>query len=982
MNSLFLPAPNSAAPASKRWPAWAHYALIATTLIALMVGLIAVEAWQEKLRYRERATVATRNIAALLDSRISDVADKVDVVLRDVGNHYEEQAEQGRLTATWLNRQLQRHEALLPEVSNLRVLDKDGFARYGGGLPAGNPVSLSDREFYSRARDDPASRLIVFGPIFGRISQQWVLVFARRLNAPDGSFAGVVYANLATAYFDKILSPLTLGKYGAATLRMTDLSLVHRYPDTHGQVGSREVSPELREMVQAHPERGDYLASTALDGIERSNAYRKLERYPFYVIVGLATEDYLGGWHDNVFMLSGLAGLAILLTGFAAMLVYRTNRRLLTDIEQRKLIAAELEQHRDHLEELVSTRTKELERAVENTRLFVKMAPICIAMFDREMNYLSTSDLWLTEIVRGRRQLLGRNCYEINPDLPQTWKQAHQQGLGGRATRNDADPWCPADGSRRWLYWAVAPWRHPNGQIDGVIIFAEDITRRKQVEQALRASEEQFRAFFNTQALGTAMVLLDGNFLRVNQTLCEMTGYREDELLAMGPAKLTHPDDRPQLDALLTFLGGKGLSYKSERRYIRKDGEVIWIQVNAALVRDEHGKVLYAAETIQEITARKLHEARIADAMVKVELANKAKSRFLAAASHDLRQPLSALSIYINVLADKVAPAEQQFVANMKECVAGLSNLLNDLLDLSKLSAGVVKVNVDDFPIADLLDSLQSVYSPVAESRGLRLRSVPSKLIVRTDQVLLHRILSNFIDNALRYTNRGGVVVGCRRREGRVFVEVWDSGVGIPADKRSEIFEEFRQLGDEARNSGSGLGLAIAAKTADLLGLEIQLRSQVGCGSVFAIEIALGHADTLPAPPVRVTARRALRIALVEDNRLVRDALTAAMQESGHQVVSTASGDMMLTALGTQPPDIVVSDYRLAHGLTGYEAISVLRARFGTALPAIIISGDTDPLLLRRMNDRGIVVLHKPLDLEELQAYLEDLSYPANATSS
>jgi CheY-like chemotaxis protein len=368
--------------------------------------------------------------------------------------------------------------------------------------------------------------------------------------------------------------------------------------------------------------------------------------------------------------------------------------------------------------------------------------------------------------------------------------------------------------------------------------------------------------------------------------------------------------------------------------------------------------------------------------MLEVESANQAKSRFLAAASHDLRQPLSALGIYIKVLADKVAPAEQRYVSSMKDCVAGLSNLLNDLLDLSKLSAGVVKVNVDDFPIADLLDSLQSMHGPVAESRGLRLRCVPARLTVRTDPVLLQRILGNFIDNALRYTNRGGVVVGCRRRQGKVFVEVWDSGIGIPADKRTEIFEEFRQLGDEARNSGSGLGLAIAAKTAALLGLEIQLRSRLGRGSVFAIEIALGQAKTLPAQPIRSAAYRSLRIALVEDNRLVREALTTAMQEAGHQVVSTPSGDKMLAALGTQPPDIVVSDYRLSGGLTGYEAISALRARFAATLPAVIISGDTDPVLLRRMNERGIVVLHKPLDIEELQAYLEDLTYPATATNS
>ena len=473
------------------------------------------------------------------------------------------------------------------------------------------------------------------------------------------------------------------------------------------------------------------------------------------------------------------------------------------------------------------------------------------------------------------------------------------------------------------------------------------------------------------------MVLLSGKFLRVNQTLCAMTGYREDELLAMGPAALTHPDDQPQVEMLLAFLGGKGPAYKAEKRYIRKDGEVIWIQVNAALVRDEQGNIHYAAETLQDITARILQQDRLAEAMVDVERANRAKSRFLAAASHDLRQPLSALSIYINVLTDKVAPADQQVVASMKNCVAGLSNLLNDLLNLSKLSAGVVRVNVGDFPIDDMLDNLQSMYRPVAELRRLSLRFVRTTLTVHSDPVLLQRILSNFIDNALCYTNHGGVVVGCRRRQGKIFIEVWDSGIGVPADKRTEIFEEFRQLGDEARNSGSGLGLAIATKTAALLGLEIQLRSRVGCGSVFTVEIALGQANTLPAPPVRNTAYRCLRIALIEDNRLVRDALTTAMQEAGHQVLSAASGDKMLAALGAQPPDILVSDYRLANGLTGHEAISALRARFGAALPAIIISGDTDPALLQRMNERGIVVLHKPLDLEELQAYLEDLTSTA-----
>ena len=268
------------------------------------------------------------------------------------------------------------------------------------------------------------------------------------------------------------------------------------------------------------------------------------------------------------------------------------------------------------------------------------------------------------------------------------------------------------------------------------------------------------------------------------------------------------------------------------------------------------------------------------------------------------------------------------------------------------------------------------MHQPVAESKGLRLRCVPAKLIVRTDPVLLQRILGNFIDNALRYTKHGGVVVGCRRRQGKLFVEVWDSGIGIPADKINEIFEEFRQLGDEARTSGSGLGLAIAAKTADLLGLKIQVRSWLGRGSVFAIEIPLGQANTLPASPIRKSPYRSLRIALVEDNHFVQDALTTVMREVGHQVVGASTGDELLGALGALPPDAVVSDYRLPNGITGFDVISALKARFGETLPAIIVSGDTDPALLRDMAGRGIVVLHKPLDLDELLAHIEDMTSP------
>jgi CheY-like chemotaxis protein len=262
-----------------------------------------------------------------------------------------------------------------------------------------------------------------------------------------------------------------------------------------------------------------------------------------------------------------------------------------------------------------------------------------------------------------------------------------------------------------------------------------------------------------------------------------------------------------------------------------------------------------------------------------------------------------------------------------------------------------------------------------AQIKGLRLRCLSSHLTARSDPLLFKRLLNNLIANAIRYTEKGGVLIACRRRQGKTWVEVWDTGIGIPADKTAEIFEEFKQLGDGARSQGSGLGLAIVARTAALLGLEIRVRSRPGRGSMFAVELPLGQSESiLPAATPPAVHTTPLRIALVEDNRMVREALVVSLQRLGHQVVATASLAALLAALDARPPDIVLADYRLTDGDTGYHVIIALRARFGAELPAILITGDTEPKLLRSMSDRGIVVLHKPLDLAALQRSLEDLT--------
>jgi CheY-like chemotaxis protein len=244
---------------------------------------------------------------------------------------------------------------------------------------------------------------------------------------------------------------------------------------------------------------------------------------------------------------------------------------------------------------------------------------------------------------------------------------------------------------------------------------------------------------------------------------------------------------------------------------------------------------------------------------------------------------------------------------------------------------------------------------------------------VHSDPVLLHRIVGNLLSNAVRYTERGGILIACRRQGGKTWLEVWDTGIGIPADKTSEIFEEFKQLDEGARTRGSGLGLAIVARTASLLGLTIRLRSRPQRGSLFAIELPPGR-PLSAAPGIATTevAQHSLRIALVEDNNALREALAFSLQDAGHEVTAAASGADLRARLGEAAPDVLLTDYRLPRGETGLDVINEMRTRHHE-LPAILLTGDTDPRLVREMAECGVSLLHKPVNLQTLLSYLDRL---------
>lgn len=543
-----------------------------------------------------------------------------------------------------------------------------------------------------------------------------------------------------------------------------------------------------------------------------------------------------------------------------------------------------------------------------------------------------------------------------------------------------------------WFTFSWTPLRAEAGSVVGFYCAATETTERVLAESALKMTEtalreNQKRLEFALQCSHTGGWESDLTTLTANRTIGHDRIFGYETLLPTWTYEmfLEHvlPEDRTEVDRRFREAVANATTWSVECRIRRVDGEVRWIWAAGERQPDESGTAPRMAGIVQDITDRKHVEQALRESLesltaarIEAEQANVAKSRFLAAASHDLRQPLSALSLYVGALRRQVGPVGTKMLINMKDCIDSLSELLSKLLDLSKLDAGVVMPNPSDFRLGDELAQLASVHAPEAQTKGLRLRCLPTAWTVHTDPVLFRRLLGNLIENAIRYTEKGGVLVAARRRLNKTWIEVWDTGIGMPSNRTAEAFEEFRQLHDEARTRGSGLGLAIVGKTAALLGLQIRVHSRLGRGSMFAIEVPVAQPREFLLPVVaRLSVPRRLSIALVEDNDAVRQALVAALEGAGHHVVSATSGSELRVKLGKEVPGILVSDYRLCHDETGLDVIAAARAIFGDDIPAILLTGDTDPSLVRNMADRGIVVLHKPVELEDLEACLEDLAF-------
>ncbi|WP_372866084.1 NahK/ErcS family hybrid sensor histidine kinase/response regulator [Pseudomonas sp.] len=542
----------------------------------------------------------------------------------------------------------------------------------------------------------------------------------------------------------------------------------------------------------------------------------------------------------------------------------------------------------------------------------------------------------------------------------------------------------------------------------------------------LETERNRYKWLFEHAVHGIFQASLQEGLRAANPALARMLGYDDPQevlwsltdlatyLFVGGAEEMQHI--RQALEAERGLIG-----YETQLR--RKDGRVIDVLMNLLLKPDAEGlfegfvaditerkqaqqrlqqlneelEQRVSARTaelqeanrnlLQQIVERKRIEQALRDARDAAETANHSKDKYLAAASHDLLQPLNAARLLISTLRERSLPtAEHHLVERSHQALEGAEDLLTDLLEISKLDQAAIKPDIDAYRLQDLLAPLASEFQSVAAAEGVLLKVRIPDFTISTDFRLLTRILRNFLSNACRYTEQGRILLGVRKRGDFLDLQVWDTGRGISQDQLENIFLEFNQLnvGRAAERRGVGLGLAIVERIARMLGYPIEVRSQPGRGSVFAIRVPLAQ-RVINAAPVAVSVQPMIgdplpgRRLLVLDNELsILHSMAALLEQWGCVVVTAVDQEAAVQALDGQAPDLILADFHLDHDVLGCAVVTKLRQHFDLPIPAVMITADRSDQCRRELQRMGMPLLNKPVKPGKLRAVVSQMLHDSS----
>jgi PAS domain S-box-containing protein len=494
---------------------------------------------------------------------------------------------------------------------------------------------------------------------------------------------------------------------------------------------------------------------------------------------------------------------------------------------------------------------------------------------------------------------------------------------------------------------------------------------------------EESEAYFRNllESAPDAMIIVDdnGEIAIVNGQTERMFGYDRAELLGkkiemllpdrVRDSHVTHRENYTGSPRIRPM--GAGLELVARR----KDGSEFPVEISLSPVSTP--KATFISSVIRDVTRRKRMEQEIIAAQEAAERATNANSAFLAAASHDLRQPVQALSLLNGALRRTVKDKRAlEMIEHQEHSLTAMTNLLNSLLDISRLDAGAVTPDFEEFPMQRLIDRLSAEFARQARHKGLDFESVSCESFVRSDPNLLSEVIQNLIGNAIRYTDKGKVELKCVERDGQCCVEVEDTGIGISKDQQEAIFTEFHQIKSTGGNKeGFGLGLAIVKRLADLLGHTVDVESDPGTGSRFTVRLpvigdARKHADDADDGHKVAAESASGLVILIEDDVNVANAWGLLLEAEGYQVAVAASATEARALINhlDKAPSLIISDFHLLDGSTGVEAVTNIREHYGLNIPAFIVSGDTSKVVKDARPVDNSTLMSKPVNTGRLLA--------------
>ena len=857
--------------------------------------------------------------------------------------------------------------------------------------PMATGLPIGDRLHIRLARE--TGGFAVGEYIRSRIHDRPALSFALPYLDWTGTPAGFITALVDVGWLEDFLVGKPLPPGASITIADRNGTVLARVPEVPGVIG-KPLPEAYRPLLNAQD--GGSVELVGLDGVMRVQGYAPpaVGTRGLLIITGLDKAAALVPIHATMWRSLGVLGAVALL---AMTALWWGARRYLHDPVRTLVGAADRWRGGDYAaradlrgggsELMALGRTFDAlaasleahDRAREEAHAAArKVAEVFDCMtdsvieVDRDWRIIFMNERARFEIAQQRDQV-GMNLWEAYPEaVGNRFWHAYRRAMAERVPIEVEDCYPP---HRKWYRGRAFPSR------EGLAIYVQDVTAHHRLQEDL----ERQRTLLETIIESTPDPIFakdrEGRYIMLNSASAYFHGRARDEVFGLADADTLPPRTAAALrDQDLHIMNTGATEVLEEIIPDQHCGEPRVFLSTKTPLRDPAGAIVEVIGVARDITERKAAEEGMRQAKEEAERANLAKSKFLAAASHDLRQPLQSLVLFAGVLKGYVQGSRgEQALKQLEHGLGALKTLLDSLLDVSQLDAGIVKPEITDFPVSAVLDGIAISYAPIVSAKGLDWRVESCSDGVRSDMTLLGRMLRNLVENAVRYTEHGHIRIVCRRVEDRLRIEVEDTGIGIPAEQLDRIYDEFHQVGNQARDrrQGLGLGLAIVRRIADLLGHRIETRSRLGEGAVFSIELPFAMMESAPTPVSGDAGShqkgRGRLVVVIDDDALVLESLEAILSEWGYQVIVGDSAEEAVTQVREmgRRPDIVIADYRLRDGRTGMEAVLAVRALFDRPIPGLILTGETDLRFLGECAGHGLGIAHKPVMPSQLARALD-----------